>query len=143
MGEKESRRADSNRLALLIRVSCFTAERGPRLSSTLSQDLSAGCHPRSAQRGTLARSVCSLGTLTMGIGPGFESRLLDFLPLFTRVRGRFLLRTSPLRSSEKFATRKQLQATAKIRCLGDVPDLTILVGCLPRAGGGPEEGSCP
>ena|SRR5215203_4670807 len=31
----------------------------------LSQDLSAGCHPRSAERGTLARSVCSFETLTI------------------------------------------------------------------------------
>jgi hypothetical protein len=46
--------------------------------------------------------------------------------------------------SPKFATRKQLairnqqQATAKIRRLGDVPELTILVGYLPTPARGPE-----
>jgi len=42
---------------------------------------------------------------------------------FNQVRGRCLLRTSPLRRSRKFATRKQPQATAKIRCLDDVPSV--------------------
>ena len=58
--------------------------------------------------------------------------------LFTGVRGTDFLRTSPFGPSRKFATRKQPQATAKIRCLGDVPERTILVRCLPRAGRGPE-----
>jgi hypothetical protein len=54
-------------------------------------------------------------------------------------RRRVILRTSPLRRSKKFATRKQPQATAKIRCLGDVPYLAILLRYLPtRAGRGPE-----
>jgi hypothetical protein len=44
---------------LQLRVCCSTAERSPHLSSTLSQDLSAGCHPRLAERGTLAQSMCS------------------------------------------------------------------------------------
>src|SRR5215203_1884093 len=48
-------------------------------------------------------------------------------------------RSSWKHRSRKFATRKQLQATAKMRCLGDVPNLTILLRYLPtRAGRGPE-----
>jgi hypothetical protein len=43
-----------------------------RRSSTLSQDLSAGCHPRSAERGTLAQSVCGFETLTMPRGSVYE-----------------------------------------------------------------------
>src|SRR5215208_6294796 len=58
--------------------------------------------------------------------------------LFTGVRGIGILRTSPFGNSRKFATRKQPQATAKIRCLGDVPYLTLLVRYLPRSGRGPE-----
>ena len=58
--------------------------------------------------------------------------------LFTRVRGIGILRTSHSGDSPKFATRKQPQATAKIRCLGVVPERTILVRCLPRAGRGQE-----
>jgi hypothetical protein len=41
--------------------------------------------------------------------------------LFTGVRGREILRTSPQRRSEKFATAGNHQATPKIRNMRDVP----------------------
>jgi hypothetical protein len=39
--------------------------------------------------------------------------------LFTQARRRGILRTSPLRSSPKFAATSNIQATAKITHLGD------------------------
>src|SRR5215204_418937 len=70
--------------------------------------------------------------------PAQEAWRISSEALFTQVPRRVILRSSAKRRSEKFATRKQPQATAKIRCLGDVSYLTIMVRCLLRVGRGPE-----
>jgi hypothetical protein len=55
-----------------------------------------------------------------------------FLPLFTGVRGRFIFRSSPTRSTKKLASEVTTRHTVqKIVHLGDVPTDTRLLCYLP------------
>ena len=71
-----------------------------------------------------SRRVAELKGRVRRLGPALVSKPESFLSsLYTEVRGRGILRTSPRRRSKKFVTISHIQAPAKITHLSDTSTL--------------------